>query len=259
MGIRSKIFHFRKMRIKIKIEYDGSNYIGWQKQNSGRSIQKEIEDCLDELFGEKILLKVAGRTDAGVHAYGQVAHFDLEKTKINVSKISLALNHLLSKKKNKIVILKSEKTPTSFDSRFSVKEKTYLYKILNRSAPSFILKERAWFVPQTLTLDLMKDAAQELIGKFDFNAFRSSHCQAKTSIRSIKYIKIKKIKDIIEIRVIGKSFLHNQVRIIVGTLVNVGKGIFDKKKIIEILDSKDRCTAGPTAPPYGLYLEKIKY
>ncbi len=247
------------IRIKLTIEYDGSNYVGWQKQKNGRSVQQQIEDCLEKLFKEKINIYGAGRTDAGVHALGQVAHFDLNNLNIDEKKISLAINYLLKKNENKISILNSEKISQNFDSRFSVKKKTYLYKILNRTTASFILEGKVWFIAKRLNLDLMKKASKVLIGKFDFNAFRSIHCQAKISERSIKDIKIKKSKDCIEIRVIGRSFLHNQVRIIVGTLVNVGKGVWDQKKTLTILESKNRQNAGPTAPACGLYLEKITY
>ncbi len=246
-------------RIKLTIEYDGGNYIGWQIQKTGKSVQGEIEKCLRKLFKVKIRIYVAGRTDAGVHALHQVAHFDIEEIKFEVKKISLALNHLLMKSNNNIVILKSERVSSSFDSRFSVKKKTYLYKILNRPVPSIILKKRAWFVPKKLDLKLTKKLSKNLIGKFDFNAFRSRDCQSKSSIRSITDIKIKKIKDCIEIRVIGRSFLHNQVRIIVGTLIKITKDNGSEEKVLDILNSKDRKMAGPTAPSYGLYLEKINY
>jgi len=247
------------MRVKITIEYDGSNYVGWQRQTNGISIQEEIENCLEKLFDEKIQIFVSGRTDAGVHAYGQVAHFDVDKLKLEVRKISLALNYFLKESFNNIVIIKSEKISDSFDARFSVKKKTYLYKIINRSTPSVLLEKRAWFIPKKLDLDKMRNSSEILIGKYDFNAFRSSHCQAKNSFRSINDIKIKKKNNLIEIRVVGKSFLHNQVRIIIGTLINVGIEKWDKDNVKEILNSKKRENAGPTAPPHGLYLEKINY
>ena len=246
-------------RIKLIIEYDGSNYVGWQIQKSGKSIQEEIEKCLKKLFKKNIRLYVAGRTDAGVHALHQVAHFDIDKIEFEISKIAFALNHLLVKSKNSIVILKSEKVSGLFDSRFSVKKKTYLYRILNRQIPSAIISNKAWFVPKEIDIENLKELSKPLIGKFDFNAFRSKHCQSKTSIRSIKHIKIKKVNDCIELRIIGKSFLHNQVRIIVGTLIKISLDNGDAKKIIKILRSKDRKNAGPTAPAHGLYLEKIKY
>ena len=246
-------------RFKLTIEYDGSGYIGWQKQKKGKSIQEEIEKSLLQLFDEEIKLFGAGRTDSGVHAIGQVAHFDIKKIKINEKKIALAINYILRKTSNRISILKAEEVSKSFDSRFSVKNKTYLYKIFNRQIRSFLVEKRAWFVPKRLNVLLMNKASKVLIGKFDFNAFRSVDCQSKSSIRSIENIKIKKNINNIEIRVVGKSFLHNQVRIIVGTLVNVGKKIWNEENVTNILESKNRINAGPTAPAHGLYLEKIEY
>ncbi len=246
-------------RIKLTIEYDGDDYIGWQVQKTGKSIQGEIEKCLKKLFKVKIRIYVAGRTDAGVHALQQVAHFDIEEINFEIKKIAMALNHLLMISKNNIVILKSERVSLSFNSRFSVKKKTYLYKIINRSTPSIIFKKRAWFVPKKLDLKLIKKLSENLIGEFDFNAFRSRDCQSKSSIRSINDIKVKKTKDYIELRVIGKSFLHNQVRIIVGTLIKITRDQGSNDEILNILNSKDRKKAGPTAPAHGLYLEKIIY
>ena len=246
-------------RLRLIIEYDGSNYVGWQKQKTGKSIQEEIEKSLSQLFQEKIKVFGAGRTDSGVHATGQVAHFDVNKIKIEKNKIALAINYMLRKSENKISILKAEEVPLSFDSRFSVKNKTYLYKIFNRKIRSFLIEKRAWFVPNSLDISLMNQASKVLIGKYDFNAFRSISCQSRNSIRSIKNIKIDENINNIEIRVTGKSFLHNQVRIIVGTLVNVGKRVLNKEQILNILESKERINAGPTAPAHGLYLEKIEY
>ncbi|MFL2660727.1 MAG: tRNA pseudouridine(38-40) synthase TruA [Alphaproteobacteria bacterium] len=246
-------------RLKLTIEYDGSDYIGWQKQKKGKSIQEEIEKSLSQLFQEKIKVFGAGRTDSGVHAIDQVAHFDVSKININKEKIALAMNHILRKTANKISILKAEEVPMTFDSRFSVKKKTYLYKIFNRQIRSFLIEKRAWFVPKRLNILLMTQASRVLIGKFDFNAFRSISCQSNSSVRSIDNIKIKENINNIEIRVTGKSFLHNQVRIIVGTLVNVGKKVWNEEKVLNILESKERKNAGPTAPAHGLYLEKIEY
>ncbi len=246
-------------RVKLTIEYDGSNYVGWQKQKDGKSIQQEIESCLEKLFKQKIETFASGRTDAGVHAFGQVAHFDIYKPKIEINKIYLALNYLLKNSENQIIILKSEKISSLFNSRFSVRKKIYLYKILNRTTPSSIFKNKVWFIPQKLNIEKMKQSSKILIGNFDFSAFRSINCQAENPKRSIKDIKILKKNNLIEIRVIGKSFLHNQVRIIVGTLVNSGLEKWDEKEVKKILHSRDRRNAGPTAPAHGLYLEKIMY
>ncbi len=246
-------------RLKLTIEYDGSDYIGWQKQKKGKSVQEEIEKSLLQLFQKKIQVFGAGRTDSGVHALGQVAHFDVDNMKINEEKIALAINYILRRTENKISILKAEGVPMSFDSRFSVKKKIYLYKIFNRQIRSFLMDKRAWFIPNKLDILSMRKSSKLLIGKLDFNAFRSTSCQSKNSIRSIKNIKIKEDINNIEIRVTGKSFLHNQVRIIIGTLVNVGKKIWNEEKVSSILKSKQRKDAGPTAPAHGLYLEKIEY
>ena len=246
-------------RIKLKIEYDGTNYVGWQIQRNGVSVQGEIEDSLKKIFNQEIKLYVAGRTDAGVHALSQVAHFDVERLSINTEKIFRALNFFLKKKKNKITILESRIVNKNFHSRFSVKKKYYLYKILNRNTQSFIHENKVWFIPQKINIEKMKDASEFFLGKNDLNAFRSVDCQAKSSVRTVDEIKIKKESDFIKLRVSGKSFLHNQIRIMVGTLIQVGKDIFKETDIKRIIKSKDRKNAGPTAPPSGLYLEKIIY
>ena len=246
-------------RIKLLIEYEGTDYVGWQKQKNGRSVQEEIEICLSQLYGVQIPILVAGRTDSGVHALGQVAHFDLDKEIIKIERLSFALNSFLKKRKNKITILECKKVKKSFHSRFSAKKKTYLYKILNRRTKSYFHTNRSWFLPIEIDLNAMQRSSIHFLGKHDFNAFRSIDCQAKKSERSIESIKIKKNKELIEIRITGKSFLHNQVRIMIGTLLNIGKGSWDVDKIKEIILSKERKYAGQTAPPHGLYLEKIFY
>ena len=246
-------------RIKLKIEYDGTNYVGWQAQRNGISIQGEIEESLKKIFDQNIKLYVAGRTDAGVHALSQVAHFDIESLSIKTDKIFRAINFFLKKKKNKITILESKIVSKNFHSRFSVKKKCYLYQIFNRNTKSYIQENKVWFIPQKINIKRMKDASEYFLGKNDLNAFRSVDCQAKSSIRTIEGIKIKKESDFIKLRISGRSFLHNQVRIIVGTLIQVGKEILKETDIKRIIQSKDRKNAGPTAPPSGLYLEKIIY
>ncbi len=246
-------------RIKLKIEYDGTKYVGWQAQKNGVSIQGEIEKSLKKIFNQELKLFVAGRTDAGVHALSQVAHFDIEKLSIKTDKIFKALNFFLKKKKNKITILESKVVTSNFHSRFSAKKKYYLYKIFNRNTKSYIQENKVWFVPQKINIERMKNASEFFLGRNDLNAFRSIDCQAKSSIRSIEGIKIKKESDFVKFRISGKSFLHNQVRIMVGTLIEVGKEILEEKDIKRIIQSKDRKNAGPTAPASGLYLEKIIY
>ena len=246
-------------RVKLIIEYDGTNYVGWQNQRNQRSIQGEIEKSLKKVFNQTVIVYGAGRTDAGVHALKQVAHFDLDRLEISEKKILHALNFYLKKGKNQISILDSKIVKPTFHARFSVKNKTYLYKVFNRSTESFLIKNRSWFIPVNLNVEKMIQASKKLIGKFDFNAFRSSDCQAKNSVRSIEKITITKKKDFINFEISGRSFMHNQVRIIVGTLINIGKEILKINEIEDILKSKDRRMAGPTAPAWGLYLKKIKY
>jgi len=246
-------------RIKLKIEYDGTKYVGWQAQRNGVSIQGEIEESLKRIFNQEIKLHVAGRTDAGVHALSQVAHFDIERLSIKTDKIFRALNFFLKKKKNKITILESKIVNNNFHSRFSVKKKTYLYKIFNRTTQSYIQENKVWFIPQKINIERMQNASEYFLGKNDLNAFRSVDCQAKSSIRTIEEIKIRKESDFIKIRITGRSFLHNQVRIMVGTLIQVGKEILKETDIKGIIQSKSRKTAGPTAPASGLYLERIIY
>ena len=202
---------------------------------------------------------MAGRTDAGVHALSQVAHFDIENLSIETEKIFRALNFFLKKKKNKITILESKIANKGFHSRFSVKKKHYLYQILNRNTQSYIYENKVWFIPQKINIERMKNASEYFLGKNDLNAFRSVDCQANSSIRTIDEIKIKKESDFVKFRISGKSFLHNQVRIMVGTLIQVGKEILKERDIKRIIQSKDRKNAGPTAPASGLYLEKIIY
>ena len=246
-------------RIKLKIEYDGTEYVGWQAQRNGVSIQGEIEESLKQIFNQEIKLYVAGRTDAGVHALSQVAHFDIENLSIETDKIFKALNFFLKKKKNKITILESKIANKNFHSRFSVRKKYYLYQVFNRETQSYIQENKVWFIPQKINIERMKNASKFFLGKNDLNAFRSIDCQAKSSIRTIDEIKIKKESDFIKLRISGKSFLHNQVRIMVGTLIQVGKEILKETDIKRIIQSKDRKNAGPTAPPSGLYLERILY
>ncbi len=247
------------MNIKIEIEYDGTDYIGWQKQAKGKSIQGEIESCLERIFNRKIKIFVAGRTDAGVHALGQVAHFETSNTTIDPAKIYLAINDHLLRSQNKIIIKSSIKKNKNFHARFSAKKRIYEYKIFNKSIPSPFINKRMWFVPWQLDISLIKRASQYLVGMHDFNAFRSRDCQANSAVRSIDSIKVVKKNFGIVITFNAKSFLHNQVRIMVGTLVNIGRNFWSVNKIKSILESKDRRNAGKTAPPHGLYLKKVTY
>tara|TARA_Y100000590_G_scaffold466871_1_gene643671 strand:- start:929 stop:1666 length:738 start_codon:yes stop_codon:yes gene_type:complete len=243
-------------KYKITIEYDGTDFVGWQKQKNGFSIQEALQNAIKKLSSENSKLFGAGRTDSGVHAIGQVAHFKIKK-KISKNKIRDGLNkHLLPLP---IAVMCAEVVKENFDARFSAKKRSYQYLIINRRSPLTIKKKQAWIIHKKLNIIKMKKAACIFEGKHDFNAYRSINCQSKSSIRTIKSCKIKHEDEKISINVSAKSFLHNQVRIIVGTLVDVGKG---KKKISDIkkiFKSRDRSMAGVTAPAHGLYLKKINY
>ena len=247
-------------RYKINIEYDGTNLVGWQKQKNGISIQEIIENSLYKLTGEKIKIQGAGRTDAGVHALNQVAHFDLKK-KIKTDSIRDGLNFHIKNlyKRYKVSILKCKKVKKKFNARFDAKERTYLYKILDRRSPPTIQNKRVWHVKKKLDDKLMKKVAKVLVGKHDFTSFRSTECQSKSPIKTINSIKIFRKSSEIEIWIKAKSFLHNQCRIIAGTLMMVGKGKWKKEDVENALKAKKRGAAGQTAPAWGLFLYSVKY
>ena len=248
------------MRFAITIEYDGSNLVGWQRQKNGLSVQEVLEKSLFELTGEKTTIQGAGRTDSGVHALGQVAHFDLKK-KITTDAIRDGLNFHKKKiyKKIKVSVLTTKKVKKDFHARFSAKQKTYVYKILDRRPPPAIEKKRVWHIRKKLNDKAMKKSAKILVGKHDFTSFRSTECQANSALKTIDTIKILRVREEIQIWIKARSFLHNQVRIIAGTLVLVGRKKWKEKNIKEALKSKKRAAAGQTAPAEGLYLLSVKY
>jgi len=243
------------LKFKIIIEYDGTDYVGWQRQQNGKSIQGEIERAAYKLTGEKITLFGAGRTDAGVHAIGQVAHFELKKY-FHIDNIRDGLNQHL--RPQRIAILVAKEVKSDFHARFSAKKRTYKYTITNRRAPLTIDKNKSWGVFKKLDINKMIYEAQFFIGKSNLEAFRSVHCQSNSALKTIDDVSIIKNNNNIFIKVSAKSFLHSQVRIMVGTLIEIGKGkITDSIK--EIIESKKRSQAGITAPACGLYLLKIDY
>ena len=240
---------------KIILEYDGTNFVGWQQQENGQSIQGSIQEALYKLSSKKVTVFGAGRTDAGVHAYAQVASFNLDK-EIETDVIRDGLNQHL--RPNLISILVAEKVDQEFHARFSAKKRCYEYRIINRRSPLTINANRAWCVHKKLNFEDMKIQSCFFIGKHDLSAFRSSQCQSKTSIKTIDSFEIQKHDDDIIITVAAKSFLHSQVRIMVGTLVDIGKGNIESS-IEAIINSKKREFAGQTAPATGLYLKSIEY
>lgn len=241
--------------IKLIIEYDGTNYCGWQKQNNGVSIEETIQNALIKVLKEDIKIIGAGRTDAGVHARGQVANFFTE-TGIPDDRIALAVNSVLP---SDIVILKSEGVSMDFHSRYKAIGKRYSYSIINRRMPSAIMKNFYAHVPYDLNFEDMKSCIDCFLGTHDFSAFKSTGGSAKTSIRTIKYVNLVKDKDIIRFYIEGNGFLYNMVRIIAGTLIDVGRGKINPKAVSNIIESKDRKLAGITAPAKGLCLEKVYY
>ena len=246
------------MPYKLTIEYDGSNYCGFQKQfdASQKSIEEALEVAIYKLTQERPKIFGSGRTDAGVHALGQVIHFDLTK-KFTPYKMQMGLNNYL--REEKISVLSCEEVDENFHARFDAKMRHYRYCIINRAAPLTLEKNRAWHVRKKLDVEEMKKAAEFLIGKHDFSSFRDAECQAKSAIRTVEKIEIKKNNEEILIEISAKSFLHHMVRNIVGTLVLVGSKKISATEMNKILGARDRTKAGPNAPAYGLYFWKVDY
>ena len=240
---------------KIVIEYDGTNFVGWQQQENGQSIQSTLQEALLKLTGENIIIFGAGRTDAGVHAYGQVASFNLNK-KIEIDVIRDGLNQHL--RPQPIAVQKAELVEDDFHARFSANKRWYEYKIINRRPPLTIDINRAWCVYKNLDIEKMKSESASFLGKHDLNAFRSAHCQSKNSIKTIDSISIRNKDEKIIFEISAKSFLHSQVRIMIGTLVDIAKGNINNT-VLDIIKSKQRDIAGQTAPANGLYLKKVEY
>jgi len=243
-------------KYRITIEYDGTDFVGWQKQENGPSIQSSIEDAIKKITSETVNVFGAGRTDSGVHAKGQVAHFEFSKN-ISLDNIRDGINQHL--RPLPISILIAEEVNEDFHARFSAKLRTYEYLIINRRAPLTFNKNLTWGVFKKLNMDAMKEAASIFVGKHDFNAFRSIDCQSSSSIKTIQSCSIETNDQHITLNVSAKSFLHSQVRIMVGTLVEVGKGKFNLSDVKDIIKSRDRSKAGATAPAHGLYLLKVEY
>ncbi len=243
-------------KYKITIEYDGTDFVGWQKQENGPSIQSSIEDAIKKISSETVSVFGAGRTDSGVHAKGQVAHFEFSKN-IPLDNIRDGINQHL--RPLPIAILDVKEVNDDFHARFSAKLRTYEYLIINRRAPLTFIKNLAWGVFKKLNMDAMEEAASIFVGKHDFNAFRSIDCQSSSSIKTILSCSIETNDQHIILNVSAKSFLHSQVRIMVGTLVEAGKGKFNSSDVKDIITSQDRSKAGATAPAQGLYLLKVEY
>ncbi len=244
-----------KMRIKLTIAYDGTRYCGWQVQPNGTSIQELIDLELSKLFKTKIKTIGASRTDAGVHALGNVASFDVE-TMMPPGKIAYALNAGLPRD---IVVQSSEEVGEDFHPRFSDSIKTYEYHILNRRFPDPLRRHYTYFYHHPLDVQSMHEAAVYLIGEQDFTSFSSIHAQTNTYVRNVTECGVRREEDEVILRISGHGFLYNMVRIIAGTLIEVGGGMRDAKDVQRILEAKNRDASGPTAPPEGLVLVGIEY
>jgi tRNA pseudouridine38-40 synthase len=244
------------MRFKLTIEYDGGPFVGWQRQAVGLSVQEAIETAITAFSGETVTVKGAGRTDSGVHALGQVAHIDLAGT-WKPDTVRDALNAHL--RPNPVAILVAEEVAPDFDARFSAVKRHYLYRISERRAPPILDRGRVWWVAQKLDVDAMHAAAQSLTGKHDFTTFRSSDCQAKSPVKTLDKLDVMRAGDEITVRATARSFLHNQVRSMVGTLKKVGDGKWPVDAVGAALEAKDRARSGPVAPPDGLYLVAVDY
>ena len=240
---------------KLTIEYDGTNFVGWQRQENGLSIQHLIEDAIYKLSNKKTIIFGAGRTDAGVHAEGQVANFELESN-LDTDSIRDGINHYL--RPHPVAILLTENVNLDFNARFSAKLRWYKYKITNRRSPLTLEKGRSWCIHKKINLNKIVDQSKYFLGKHDLSAFRSINCQSKSAIKSINSIDIKKNNEDIYFVISAKSFLHSQVRIMVGTLIDIGLNKLSKS-ISEIILSKKRVNAGVTAPAHGLYLTRVDY
>ena len=243
-------------RYKLTVEYDGRPFAGWQIQADQLTVQGLLTSAVEALSGDKTLVQGAGRTDAGVHARAQVAHADLTK-EWDTDTIRDGLNAHL--RPHPIAILAAERAADDFNARTSAIRRHYLYRIINRRADLTLEAGRAWRVPRPLDAAAMHKAAQRLIGKHDFTTFRSTECQAKSPVKTLDILKVERSDEDVYVIAVARSFLHNQVRSMVGSLVPVGEGKWSPDDLAKALEARDRAACGPVAPPDGLYLTKVEY
>jgi tRNA pseudouridine38-40 synthase len=243
-------------RYKLTIEYDGAPFVGWQVQDNGLSVQAVLAAAIAAFCGDSVEVRGAGRTDAGVHALGQVAHVDLKKDH-DADTVRDALNAHL--RPHPIGVLQAEQVPDSFDARFSATRRHYRYRLINRRADLALDRGRAWRIPLPLDTDAMHAAAQRLVGKHDFTTFRAAECQARSPVKTLDLLDVARSGEEVQIVAAARSFLHNQVRSMVGSLVRVGEGKWSAGDLAGALAARDRAACGPVAPPEGLYLVRVEY
>ena len=243
-------------RIKLTIEYDGTPFVGWQRQTNGRSVQQAIEEALAGLTGETLTLRGAGRTDAGVHALGQVAHVDLARDWSGETLRDGLNAHL---RPEPVAVLAAESVADDFDARFSAIRRHYRYRILTRRAPPALARGRVWHVKRPLDAAAMQSGAARLLGRHDFTTFRSAECQARSPIKTLDRLDVAQAGEEITVAATARSFLHNQVRSLVGSLKLVGEGRWSADDLQHALEARERSACGPVAPAAGLYLMQVDY
>lgn len=243
-------------RYRITIEYDGTPFAGWQQQPVSPTVQAALQDAIRRFSGESVVVKGAGRTDAGVHALGQVAHFDLAK-EWEAYRVREAVNFHL--KPQPVAVLSCDRTADDFDARYSATARHYRYRILTRRAPPVLDRDRVWWLTADLDADAMHEAAQVLVGRHDFTTFRAAQCQAASPLRTLDRLSVAREGEEITIEASARSFLHNQVRSMVGSLKLVGEGKWSAAELRSALEARDRTRCGPVAQAAGLYLLRVDY
>ncbi|HEV2080768.1 MAG TPA: tRNA pseudouridine(38-40) synthase TruA [Allosphingosinicella sp.] len=243
-------------RFRLTIEYDGRPYMGWQRQGHGPSVQQAVEEAIHAITGEETTVHAAGRTDAGVHALAMAAHVDIERP-ISAFRLADAINAKL--RPQPVAVLYAEEVAEDWHARFSCVGRRYVYRIVNRRAPLALEAGRAWRVPVVLHADVMHKAAQALVGRHDFTTFRSAHCQADSPVRTLDRLAVRRLGEVIEVEAEARSFLHHQVRSMVGCLELVGRGKWTPKDMKRALEARDRAALGFNAPPDGLYFVEALY
>jgi tRNA pseudouridine38-40 synthase len=243
-------------RYRLIVEYDGGAFHGWQRQAGVPTVQQAVEEAIERFAGHPVRLGVAGRTDAGVHATGQVAHLDLVRD-WEPAKVRDATNAHL--RPARVAIIEVERAPSSFDARRSAVGRRYLYRILDRRAPSALDADRHWHVPMAIDLERMQAAADRLVGHHDFTTFRAMECQAASPVKTLDVLKVERAGLEVHVHAAARSFLHNQVRSMVGAIVKVGIGRWEPAEITRILEARDRQACPGMAPPHGLYLTGVLY